>query len=174
MQGQGSNIRTDRRTNTVYVMQVIDASRQEAVLKKYDVRTGALKPIPIKPIGPTFDVSFDGVDFVMYGMRKGDPPEMVVRVFRGDGSTLDRSFPARGCSAVTWTHDSRSLLVACMPDIEQPIQIWFVPIESGESSMVELSVPRITDMSVNPNGHEITFTAGNPPPQFYTLSGIRW
>ncbi len=75
---------------------------------------------------------------------------------------------------VAWSPDGAHIIATCMTSRDRPVVLWMMQAESGEPTEVTIDVENITDLAIRPDGRAITFTAGNPAPAYYALSGIRW
>ncbi len=172
LSGVGTTIATDRRTPDVYYLQgnPTRISRIDTVWLEttalYDARRqGELR-------SGAFAVSPDGQQFVVVATPPSGPGG-VLRIVRRDGSVVDRQRIGADCPGLAWSPDASLLLAACASTPNDPVTLWIVPVDAGSPTRIALDVPRITDLSVRPDGRELAFTAGNPPPKFYLLRGIR-
>ncbi len=118
-----------------------------------------------------FAVSPDGRDLLVVAQPAAG--QRVLRIVRADGSNADlQSMDPRCYSAVAWSPDGRHLAASCMVSPSRPVTLWIMPTEPGPAVQFELDVETIWDLSIRADGRALAFTAGNPQPRFYTLSGI--
>ena len=76
------------------------------------------------------------------------------RVFSG-------SLVPRGMDRLTWSPDGSALLFVLFasPRDGQTLSLWQVPVEGGEAQPLGLSMPRLRDPRVHPDGRQIAFAS---------------
>jgi dipeptidyl aminopeptidase/acylaminoacyl peptidase len=117
-----------------------------------------------------FAVSPDGQELLVVA-RAGD--DLLLRIVHRDGSTTDRHRIDGDClTAVAWSPDGQHLGATCMMSPYRPVTFWIVPVGSGAPIAQQVDTELVSDLSIRADGRALAFTAGNPPPRFYTLSGF--
>jgi Tol biopolymer transport system component len=91
----------------------------------------------------------------------------VVRV----GVTRDFPFPDPACPGAAWIGDGPWFLASVKPSAETGA-LWLVNADSGERHRLTLQSDLVFFLSLNKTRTSLLFTAGNPPPITWKLTGI--
>ena len=74
-----------------------------------------------------------------------------------------------------WMPDGQALLFArpaTQPRESSAISLWRVSIHGGDAQPLGLSMPGMRDVSVDPGGHRVTFTAGWPTNEIWVMENF--
>jgi Tol biopolymer transport system component/tRNA A-37 threonylcarbamoyl transferase component Bud32 len=164
----------------------VDSARQ--VLLARDVVAGSESPV--------FDFRKAGIEVVAHVYGRGyrlspDGRTLAYTAASREGETRSHSLwitgldggPARELVRVTapdavmfqdWTPDGTAVLYTrwTIADGPQPVALWRVPIAGGEPQSLGFAPIGLRDVSVHPDGSGITYTAGWPVAEVWTIDHL--
>jgi|SoiMethySBSTD1v2_1073268.scaffolds.fasta_scaffold03471_12 serine/threonine protein kinase/Tol biopolymer transport system component len=137
-------------------------------LRRREIDSGTTTAVT-KAAGP-FDVSHNGAIALLV-----PTPGVgcVLRVLRGQNVEERHRFPGGGdCEAVAWSRDGSKLVVSILTSRDAPTNLWALNAASGEPVRIAVPTEMITSLSLGVEGSPVLFSAGNPFPEYWLLSGI--
>jgi hypothetical protein len=104
------------------------------------------------------------------------PPGQTCRVqafFSGDAEKADRivEFDNPACTTVRWVAEGPQFLVSLAPSRTKG-EIWLANAATGERRLLPLATEAVVDMALSPDGRRLLYSAGNPRPIVWMMSGI--
>jgi Tol biopolymer transport system component len=137
---------------------------QERTLRRREVDSG--RTTVVSSVSGVFDVGPDGTIAVATQDRMG----CAVRIVRGQ-TTYERHRLRGDCTSITWSRDGRKLLVAALTS-RAYADLWSMNADGGEPLYIRVPTELIGNLSLGPDGSSLLFSAGNPWPEFWLISGI--
>jgi len=89
---------------------------------------------------------------------------------RGE-KTYERHRFRGDCASLEWTRDGQKLLVGTLSSREFA-DLWSMNAEAGEPVYIRVPTELISNMSLGPDGSSLLFSAGNPWPEYWLISGV--
>jgi Tol biopolymer transport system component len=116
-----------------------------------------------------FDVSRDE----SIALAIGAPGGCIVRLVK-DQETIDRQRLQFGgeCTTIAWSRDGSKLLVGVLTSPYEPAQLWVMDADHGPPKLISVPTEMISSLSLGADGKTLLFSAGNPFPESWLVSGI--
>ena len=129
----------------------------------------------LNPGGPGFRVSPDGtlLGFGAWGIdNDSNRSGLRVRPLHG-GPTRELVRTHEGVLRFQdWSRDSRRILYTWSPHADGQFSLWEYPIDRGPPVPLGLTMPRLRDVVMNPDGHRIAFTAGSASWEMWVVDHV--
>jgi Tol biopolymer transport system component len=74
-----------------------------------------------------------------------------------------------------WTPNGREILFAKRSDYrkqDQKCELWMIPAEGGEARKLGLTIDRILELSIHPDGQRIAFSSGGPGAEVWVMENF--
>jgi serine/threonine protein kinase/Tol biopolymer transport system component len=146
------------------------------------VRTGAEEVLfdfraeGIRLRGGSYRVSPDGQTLALTALiQQGETltSAVIVKVpGAGPLRELVRAQPSETVLFQDWTPDGQAVLFTRWTRTSEPSTLWRVSIYGGDPQPLNLSIVGLRDVSVNPDGTKITFTAGWPMKEVWVMENF--
>ena len=94
-----------------------------------------------------------------------------VRAFLPGDAEKIVEFDNPACPTVRWVGEGPQFLVSLVPSATKG-EIWLVNAETGERRLLPLETELVVDMALSPDGRRLLYSAGNPRPIVWMMSGI--
>jgi serine/threonine-protein kinase len=137
---------------------------QERTLRRREIASG--HTTVVSNLSGVFDVAPDGTIAVATQDRAG----CAVRILR-DEKTYERHRFRGDCTSLAWSRDGRKLLVGALTS-RAYADLWSMNADGGEPLYIRAPTELIGNLSLGPDGSSLLFSAGNPWPEFWLISGI--
>jgi WD40 repeat protein len=101
------------------------------------------------------------------------PPGRTCRVqafFPGDAEKIVE-FDNPSCATVRWVAEGPQFLISLAPSPTKG-EIWLANAETGERRLLPLETEAVVDMALSRDGRRLLYSAGNPRPIVWMVSGI--
>jgi Tol biopolymer transport system component len=135
-------------------------------LRRREVESGTTTTVA-KANAP-FDVAHDGAIALLMPM----PGACVLRVLRGQVAEDRHRFPGGDCEAVAWSRDGSKLLASILTSRDAPTNLWAVNAAGGKPVHIAVPTEMVTSLSLGVDNATLLFSAGNPFPEYWLLSGV--
>jgi serine/threonine protein kinase/Tol biopolymer transport system component len=137
---------------------------QERTLRRREIASG--HTTVVSNLSGVFDVAPDGT----IAVATQDGAGCAVRILR-DEKTYERHRFRGDCTSLAWSRDGRRLLVGALTS-RAYADLWSMNAEAGEPVYIRVPTELIGNMSLGPDGSSLLFSAGNPWPEFWLISGV--
>jgi Tol biopolymer transport system component/tRNA A-37 threonylcarbamoyl transferase component Bud32 len=132
------------------------------------------KIMGLNPGGPGFKVSPDGrlLGFGAWRIDNTDDVGLRVRPLHG-GPTRELIRTGEGALRFQdWSPDSRRILYTWSPHDDGQYSLWEYPIDGRAPVPIGLTMPRLRDVAMNPDGRRIAFTAGSASWEMWVVDHV--
>jgi Tol biopolymer transport system component len=141
-------------------------------IQRYEIATGAATTLLEAPIGRAFGVSPRDGSIALAAPVGGCSIAVLGPGARLLSMSAIRRIADGECTGMTWSRDGKKLIVASIPGPEPPVHLSIVDPAGGDPVRLTVPTEAIFSLSLDPEDRQLLFSAGNPKPEFWMLSGI--